>query len=465
MTVWTHALLDRLRQIGDPLLDTVDGKGGWTEVAVAAPSGHDPGQLAAARAPELLVHWRTAEQGARPPDEGSADRYWATEAAELAADHAFIARSLFVSFGGEIAASLLLASLPSAYAAEAGAAVLSRTKELQSNAHRRIGETAQFVVDVLFPEDAEALGTPSAEVLASRRLEQAFPAGSRGHTRARTTRLTHALIRTLLADHPEGQPWPAAASAKVPSRKETALGVPVNQEDLLGTLGTFTVVVFEVMERLGIPWTDEAEQAYLDLWDRIGELLGIGTAEVTDLLEADGVELPDRYRGALRPKDPDEARQLVELIRERSWAVPLPDRELAPFANGNGKVLVRALLDQLQEAMPRGMERLPLFAMRYLLDPRAHELLGLGGGGILDSLMRWPHELQLTAVPSRRGRGRAVVEGGMRMAANEISRRAFLHFMRERAGDDSQRDFWFPVIDALVIPVEQGRQDPGAGDR
>jgi hypothetical protein len=463
VTIWTHDLLDRLRRIGDPVLDTVDG--GWTEVAVAASPDHDPSLPAAARALQLLVHWRKAEMGARPLDEGREHPFWRAEAAKLDAAHVYIARSLFVSFGGEIAASLLLSSLPNAYAAEAGAAVLARTKELHSNAHRRIGETAQFVVDVLFPEDPSALDAPSAEVLSSRRLEQAFPSGSRGHSRAGTTRLTHALIRTLLADQPAGERWDATASARVPSRKGTEVGVPVNQEDLLGTLGTFTVVTFEVMERLGIPWTDQAEQAYLDLWDRIAELLGIGTKAVTDRLAEEKVELPEAYHGALRPKTPTEARQLVELIRERSWAVALPGRELAPFANGNGKVLVRALLDQLQEAMPRGMERVPLFTMRYLLDPRAHELLGLGGGGVLDSLMRWPHALRLTDVPPRRGYGRGMVEAGMRMAANEISRRAFLHFMRERAADETQRDFWFPVIDALAIPVEQGRQDPGAGDR
>ena len=66
----------------------------------------------------------------------------------------------------------------------------------------------------------------------------------------------------------------------VPSRPGTLRGVPINQEDLLGTLGTFTVTTFEVMEKLGVPWNDEAELAYLMLWDRVGELLGIGTRAV-----------------------------------------------------------------------------------------------------------------------------------------------------------------------------------------
>ena len=69
------------------------------------------------------------------------------------------------------------------------------------------------------------------------------------------------------------------------------LGLPINQEDLLGTLGTFTVTTFEVMEKLGVPWNDEAELAYLMLWDRVGELLGIGTPEVWDRLPQGGSEV------------------------------------------------------------------------------------------------------------------------------------------------------------------------------
>ncbi len=72
-------------------------------------------------------------------------------------------------------------------------------------------------------------------------------------------------------------------------RVQTTLrGVPINQEDLLGTLGTFTVTTFEVMEKLGVPWNDEAELAYLMLWDRVGELLGIGTEAVWDQLAQGG---------------------------------------------------------------------------------------------------------------------------------------------------------------------------------
>ena len=459
MTVWTHPLLDRLRQIGDPELDDADEAGheGWRSVSMAAARGEKDEDRMAADA-GLLQAWRKRAIGAAPVDEAeypgdaapriAADPFWTTEAAPIDPERLEVAHSLFVSYGSEIGATLLLASLPNAYAAEAGAAVLTTTTELRTNTRRRIGETAQFVVEVLFPDSTPIYTAKGVEAGVT---NQALPPGSRGYVRVRTTRLTHAVIRslitrsTVLHDGHEVPRWDPKEPARVWGRDETKRGVPINQEDLLGTLGTFTVTVFDVMEKLGVPWTEEAEQAYLDVWDRVGELLGIGTAAVTTKLKADGVKLPPAYVGALRPKTPTEARQLMALIRERNWPLAILGRELGPFSNPNGKVLVRALLDELQAAMPRGMERLPLFVMRYLVEEPAHEMLGLGGGGFADSLLRWPRQPQLTRVPGR-SLGMGAVHASMRLAANDISRRAFVHFMRERAKDETQSDFWFPVV-------------------
>ena len=68
------------------------------------------------------------------------------------------------------------------------------------------------------------------------------------------------------------------------------------------------------------------------------------------------------------------------MIRERVWPLPVPGTKPGPFANADGKILVRALLDELQEAMPRGLLRMPLVVMRYLVHPTAHELSGSGAG-------------------------------------------------------------------------------------
>ena len=454
MTVWSHDLLDALRQIGDPLLDSRGryGNAMWRRIAHAPPAETEPTHYLSGREiPEeirLLRTWRRSPDGARPSHVGDNDWYWAKpRATPIDPRQLEIAHSLFAAYGGEIGASLLLASIPNAYAAAVGASVLAATGELSSYARRRIGETAQLVIDVLFPEGDRTSALLARGVFAP---IEALPVEGRGFRTVRTTRLTHAVIRELLLDSPRID-WHADQPGLVPARPETLRGLPINQEDLLGTLGTFTVTTFEVMEKLGVPWNDEAEHAYLMLWDRVGELLGIGTKEVWD-------KLPRKLRAggykALRPQSVAEARALQDVIRERVW--PIPTLPPGPFDNADGKILVRALLDELQVAMPRGLLRLPLVVMRYLVHPSAHELLGLGGGGLPDSVMRWPSVERFIRGPAHRP-GTGLVERSMRVAATDISRRAFIHFIREREDDPAQADFVLPFVDENDTVISRGR--------
>jgi hypothetical protein len=151
-----------------------------------------------------------------------------------------------------------------------------------------------------------------------------------------------------------------------------------------------------------------------------------------------------------------EARTLQDLIRERVWPLPVPGAPAGPFDNANGKILVRALLDELQEAMPRGLLRLPLVVMRYLVHPSAHELLGLGGGGLPDSVMRWPSVERFIRGPAYRP-GTSLIERSMRIAATDISRRAFIHFIREREEDPTVASFQFPGVRARDTLISTGR--------
>jgi hypothetical protein len=52
-------------------------------------------------------------------------------------------------------------------------------------------------------------------------------------------------------------------------------GKPINQEDLAGTLLTFTVVVFDALERLGVRLTADERAAYMHTWRVIGHFMGI----------------------------------------------------------------------------------------------------------------------------------------------------------------------------------------------
>ena len=129
------------------------------------------------------------------------------------------AQALFARHGPEILVVLGFYSLPASYMAKKGAQVVYRTGYMAKRPLRRVFETVQMVIDVLSPGGLE-------------------PAGA-GVRTAQKVRLMHAAVRHLLT-HDPARPW------------EEDLGVPINQEDLAGTLMTFSCLVLEGLGRLGI---------------------------------------------------------------------------------------------------------------------------------------------------------------------------------------------------------------------
>ena len=129
-------------------------------------------------------------------------------------------QQFFEQWSMPIAASLFCGSLPAAYAARNGVLVLKQGSDLAgSHVNRRVAETGQMLLDVM----NLASGPPAS-----------LQPGGQGYASARGVRLLHAIIRYRLDTLGE---WDAQAH-----------GEPVNQEDLLGTLLTFTTVVFRSME-------------------------------------------------------------------------------------------------------------------------------------------------------------------------------------------------------------------------
>ena len=187
---------------------------------------------------------------------------------------------LFARYGSEIAAALLLAALPEAYAAGEGAKVLAqRSRLIEGGAlgTERILATAQFVIWVLTP------GTPAPPVSFDKKTERytytytSFEATKRlwgaptgqALCASRGLRVMHSLIRTTAS--PVGIKIPGLVDREVE---------PLNQEDLLATLLSFTITVFEVLEQFGISWTAEEQEAYFYVWDHVGATLGIGDDDV-----------------------------------------------------------------------------------------------------------------------------------------------------------------------------------------
>jgi hypothetical protein len=163
---------------------------------------------------------------------------------------------VFALYGLQIGSALFCASLPEGYAAPAIARTLWATARLTDEPRRRVAETAQFLVDTM-----EHGG-----------LERGRP----GYEAVRRVRLMHAAVRHHVAAVEPGV-------------------VAVNQEELLGTLMTFTWVPFTAIERSGLPICDADRAAYLHCWNVIGFLLGI-EPDVLPLTLADMAELEAAFR-------------------------------------------------------------------------------------------------------------------------------------------------------------------------
>jgi hypothetical protein len=151
---------------------------------------------------------------------------------------------LFNRYGPEMVLLLFGASLPILYAAHPGNEVLVATTRMTSNVHRRIIETGQFVFDVTD--------------------DKAWEPNGRGFRSSQKIRLMHAGVRHYLWHHPGWkQHW-----------KEEWL-VPICQEDLAGTMLSFSVTTMHGLMKSNITLNAEEKESYLHLWKIIGHLMGV----------------------------------------------------------------------------------------------------------------------------------------------------------------------------------------------
>jgi ER-bound oxygenase mpaB/B'/Rubber oxygenase, catalytic domain len=355
----------------------------------------------------------------------------ATEAAApIKPDPAMLreAQRLFGRFAPEISGALLLAALPQSYATTFGAHVLAAAGGLENDLVRRVRGTAQFLLVVTQlatdDDDARRQWQPS---------EQSPVSGEVMPWHVCTAlRLYHHTIRRKLIDD---------ARSKGADAEADFGGKPLNQEDLLGILLTFSITVFEVLERYGICWTADEQEAYLHLWDVIGAYLGIGSPTVRQQLESSPVAGDLSVRGwhGLRPPSVSDTRALLAQIRRRQWADPpltsaisMNVGPIGPRSLTSGRLLTSALLDELVAAMPPMLKLLPVTMMRTLAPDVVRRRLSLGHNGIvmrsLDQLPRRRNVIdRFTTVSTPNPlTGRA-----LRALANEVSVRASVQFLRD----------------------------------
>lgn len=311
-SVGTHhfspKLLNELRTVGDPPADDV------VEAYLDGELGAHDGHLTTA----LIAH------GTRSTNEESAPlRSFVQERPVWPdwADAAMVARGqeVFAANIPQLGLGLWMASIPAGYAGAHGAEVLIQTGRLAgSDAKRRFLETGQFIIDVMTPGGLDPGGAGASDI--------------------RHVRLMHASARHLLLHHDV----PGAPEFDV-----ERLGVPLNQEDLLGTLFTFSLVGLHVLERSGVQLPPDDQEAYVHAWNVIGHGMGL--------------------RDDLLPLDRADAEVVFARIKRRAY------RE-----SDAGRVLTAAAIEVMQDLLGlRALRGFPAAGIREYLGKDVAKLLGV----------------------------------------------------------------------------------------
>jgi hypothetical protein len=312
---WTDALLDRMRELGDPVADT-------PVAAVLECGGVDA----------VNAIMRTLVRVDQPVPEELPDELQAylaeTQPLPEWADMGRIKRGqqLFETWGLQIEVCLFCASLPSSYAAANGVKVLYLTSRLDTDARRRVMETGQFLLDVLTVGGLDEHG--------------------KGRRTIQRVRLMHAAVRHLIK----------ARNEQTPGMWHPDWGTPINQEDLAGTLLSFSYVVADPLRRLGVRVPAKDVDAYLHLWNVIGHLLGV--------------------HDELLVRDVADAAALVDTIERRQFKASL-----------EGQELTGALLDLMDELTPlhRFDDTIPPL-IRHLIGDETADLLRVPKSDLADDL-------------------------------------------------------------------------------
>jgi uncharacterized protein (DUF2236 family) len=288
---YDDAYLNGLRAVGDPSVDAL--------VADLARSGHvravsrvlrslvDNDQPVPAELPDPMERW--LEATASVPAWADVERM--ERGCRLVVDH-----------GPQVCLALSTASLVFCYAAYPGVKVLTFSHRLDQDAYRRVGETAQFLLAVTAPG---SLGD-----------------GGRGVRKIQKVRLLHASIRHLI-EH--SRRWDSAAD-----------GVPICQEDLAGTLLSFSWVVVESLRKLGMRVSDDEAEDYHYRWRVIGEMLGVDPAAI--------------------PPDLGAAAELADAIMRRNHR-----------HSAEGAAMTRALFEMHANSLPVGFDGAAPAVTRFLV--------------------------------------------------------------------------------------------------
>lgn len=227
-------------------------------------------------------------------------------------------QKVFVEHGPMLMSLLYFKALPTTYTCHRGANVLYMTGRLTRTEHdsrkysRRIAETAQFVIDVMTPGNL-------------------LP-GGKGIRTSNKIRLIHASIRRFI---PESA-W-----------NQAEWGKPINQEDMAGTLMSFSSLMLEGLKQAAVNLSKEEQDSYFYAWRVVGHFIGV--------------------REELIPKSHAEGKALMDIVLSRQAG-----------SSEAGKALTGALIQFAEELFPTKIfDQAPTVLVKYYCGKQFAEMLGV----------------------------------------------------------------------------------------
>jgi hypothetical protein len=280
----------------------------------------------------------------------------------------------FALWGVQLGLGLFLQALPLAYASVEGVQVLALTSKLETDANRRVLESAQFVLDVTSPGALEP--------------------GQVGYETARHVRLMHAGVRYLI-EHDDR--IVRTTDPDVAPRWDPVWGMPINQQHLVGAMLSYSSSLLEVLDILGAEYEEIGAADYCLLWNAVGWLLGVDET--------------------LLPMDRNDMEKWQTAIRRASEG-----------PSDAGRTMTRALLELVKGYVKLpGCKGLPATLMRLFIGDSTAEHLGVPKPDWTRVFVRGVHHMGHN--PGRRHRV-------LRKAVEWSSTRVLRGFVQHERGDD-----------------------------
>ncbi len=215
---------------------------------------------------------------------------------------------------------MLCKALPEGYAAPSMARILNLSGDLSKYPQHRLMGTLQLLLNVSSPGS--------------------FDPGGAAIVSGLEMRLLHAGVRANVAPTVMGEANLAAFRAQY--------GEPINQEDMIGTIIGFSLLVVDGLRTLGLGWSDQQAEDYYHVWSVFAHLMGVRTPATP----------PD---GNAMPTTLDEARTFYSAygrhyVGATNFSGDFRARSMA--ANPNGVKLADAHIRMLNLYVPKPLQML-----------------------------------------------------------------------------------------------------------